>query len=735
MLRRPIVLAALIAIFEIVFVLTLPEHYTTFIFFALLLLGASIFACIKAKKKEVLLLLIPTIVLCAVFPYFTFNKYEKASMDLVADLQKEQTPEFVATVDECKTYSSYSQIFVSIKDAGGKKLEYPLKARVGCFSPLYLDKGDTLVFTGNPISVSEIENDDFDTTSYLKSKKVFIDIPSCSVISSSGSTETSLISSLRNYTRKVIYKYVDRDMEFKTASLCYAMFAGDKNSIPKEIKDSFSESGLSHILCVSGMHLTLLAGTLFIILSFFSVHKKTKCVLIICLCVFYTIFTGFSLSATRACIMCILSYTGMIIGRKTDGYISLFLSLLVILFFSPYSIFDISLILSFCATLGILALSEFSVKYTGKNIILKAICTLFDTFLANLGAVIFTLPVCAFSFGGVSIMSIASTMTVSVIFEVLLTLLLLLVAVSPISFISLEAIPDLIGKISDLLCYAIIKISDFFSYFRYAKITSVSSELFISVFAFLVLILSVFIAIENSFARRLTAAFVIVLGVVFCIVSLVFTIHDDNQYKVSYFRQNENDRQLSVKLATKGYLLINADDILCLDKDKLPFDYKYKNNYLLIIPDKNISVAVLAQNIKIFNDRFGFEEILVPFTNDGKLLSDELLSYGIDCNYISEDFTVKDISVKHTFDENAFYLDIDDGTTHTGILFAEKYTPEYFGDDTDICAFFTRKTKNQFNPDKDIMPKCDEFITRLKKGASLENTTNTFGKKTVIIKG
>jgi hypothetical protein len=36
--------------------------------------------------------------------------------------------------------------------------------------------------------------------------------------------------------------------------------------------------------------------------------------------------------------MCILSYTGMIIGRKTDGYISLFLSLLVILFFSPLSI-------------------------------------------------------------------------------------------------------------------------------------------------------------------------------------------------------------------------------------------------------------------------------------------------------------------------------------------------------------------------------------------------------------
>ena len=102
---------------------------------------------------------------------------------------------------------------------------------------------------------------------------------------------------------------------------------------------------------------------------------------------------------------------------------------------------------------------------------------------------------------------------------------------------------------------------------------------------------------------------------------------------------------------------------------------------------------------------------------------------------MSDDFTAKNINVTYTYDENAFCLDINDGKTHTSILYADKYNSGCFDNNADICAFFTRKTKNQFNPEQDEMPDCGEFITRLKKGVSIDGITNTFGKKTITIKG
>ena len=249
MLRRPIVLASLFAFVETILFLSFPGAFHIIFPCAVLLLALCIFICIIKGRKEFLLVFIPTIVICTLFPYFSFLKYEKASSEFVSKFKDNPQTEYTATVEDCKNYSSYTQFFVNINAADGKTLDYPIKARVGCYSPIYLDKGDTIFFAGTPINVSEIENDTFNTTNYLKGKKIFLDFPACTV-SSSLSGKPSLISSLRSYTRKTVYRYVDINMDFETASVCYAMFTGEKDSIPSEIKESCTESGLAPILCV-----------------------------------------------------------------------------------------------------------------------------------------------------------------------------------------------------------------------------------------------------------------------------------------------------------------------------------------------------------------------------------------------------------------------------------------------------------------------------------------------------
>lgn len=735
MLRRPIVLAATVAFIQINLILAFPQYITYIIVGTLAFTVFFLPFCIKARTCTVLLVLLPTIIVCASTSYFSFTRFENTSEKLITSLQSSEDTKYTAIVDECRTYSSYSQIFVTLENSESNKFNIPLRARLNCYSGYSLEKGDKVVFQGTPISVTQIENDGFDTTNYLRSKRIFIDFPSASIIESFPSDKTSLLSELQKYTRQAISKYVRQDYDFDAAYVCYAIFAGDQNLIPKDIKDSFSECGLTHILCVSGMHLAILSAICFSLLSIFSVHKRAKCIIIIALCIFYTAFTGFSLSTVRACIVCVISYIGMMSGRKTDAYISLFFSLLVICTVSPYSVLDISLILSFCATLGIICLSEFMPLYDGNNPLLKTLCAVAGVTLSNLGAVVFTLPVCAVSFGGISLMSVVATMAVSLIFEVLLLCLLFLMLLSPLSFLAaIDIVLDFIGKICNILCSGIIKVSDFFSHFRYASITSAFPDIFALLFICLIILLSVFIAFEFSHARRFCIAAIVTLSVVFSVISLVYSIADDRAYKVTYYRKNADDRQLCIKLGTQGYLLVNADTDLCTYKDDAPFDYKYKNNYLLIVPDDKIIPSVLSKNIKIFDSRFGIKHVYIAKTKEATELASELEENGIKCHFLPSESRVGNIIIKYICDDY-FYLTVDDKETKTALLFDEKYNESVFEDDCDICAFFTRETKNQFDINKDTKPKCDNFFTRIKKDVTSSGITNTFGEKTITIKG
>ena len=279
-----------------------------------------------------------------------------------------------------------------------------------------------------------------------------------------------------------------------------------------------------------------------------------------------------------------------------------------------------------------------------------------------------------------------------------------------------------------------IKLSEFFSNFRYATVTAHYSEFFIIFFIAIIIALSIFIAFDFKKCRILCTSAVVILGVTFSCLSLYFSIIDDGIYKITYYRKNENDRELSIKLGDKGYLLINADSSLCYDKEDLPFDSKRGVNYLLVIPDDCVDVSVLANEIEIFKERFGLKNVYVPQSTKGTSLAREFEAYGIECLYLPKESAVGNFKIDYMFDETLFLV-ADDGEVSTAILFGEKYDKTYFDENHNICAYFTRKTKNQFDINKDVKPECAEFITRLGKDVSKEDITNTFGEKTVIIKG
>ncbi len=730
-IRRPIVLISLFSLIEI-FLLVLNIELLPIIL-VLSVLSGIIFAFIFFREEKLLAIICTVMLIIPVINAgYSYYKRLLPAKNLAKDFGKETDTVYTADIYDHTSFGNYSTSFAKITHVGSKRLEKPVKSRIVCYGATYLRENSSVVFKGVPTFISDIEKDDFDTQFYLFGKGVFLDFDKVEIISAAKSENTDIFSSLRYKTKSILYKYFPYKTE-GNVSVAYAMFTGDSSLISKSTKSDFSKSGTLHVLCVSGMHLVVLCSFLSAFLKGLTLSKPVRCLIIMAFCILYTSFTGFSLSTLRACIMCIITYIGLILGKRSDAYISLFLSAYIITSIDPFSLFDISLILSFTATLGLMVVSSMVPKLKHRGFFNSLATDIAAALLCGVGAICFTLPFCAFFFGEMSLYSIVSTLIISLPSEILLSLLFGLILLSPISFFSFgDTILSFLGYICSCLSGFTITIAEFFAKLKFASISSVFGELFLIIFLSMFLLLSPAIAFKRRGVICIIASLLILSSAMQIGISLYFNIREDALYKVFYYRKNEEDRQLSIKLGPSGYLLVNADNKLCTNPSLCPFDSYNKCNYLLIIPDDIIDAKSLSRSIKSFYADFGIKKIYVPETADGADLFLELTACGIKCDFFPMNFTFDNIRIDGHFDGFNSLL-IDDGKVCTNIVYANKYDEAYFEEFSDKCMFLTRKTKNQFDTSCNIPPNCSEFYARLKKGEVYENTINLFGIKSIEI--
>ena len=144
---------------------------------------------------------------------------------------------------------------------------------------------------------------------------------------------------------------------------------GDKSYIEEEIQENFRISGISHILAVSGMHVSYIILVINLIFKKNFGKRKTNLIIILFL-IFYMFFTGFSPSIVRASVMSFLILGAELFHRKNDFATSISLSLLIILIYNPFLIKNIGLQFSYIATIGIIILQD-NVKKFIKSIKIK----------------------------------------------------------------------------------------------------------------------------------------------------------------------------------------------------------------------------------------------------------------------------------------------------------------------------------------------------------------------------
>ena len=163
---------------------------------------------------------------------------------------------------------------------------------------------------------------------------------------------------------KLLYKIkrqASRDLEKlypeQQSAFLKSLFLGEKSALSKEEKGLYQEAGIAHILAVSGLHLSLVGGTCFVLLRLLGMELSYASILSSFFVLSFALFTGSSGSTLRAMLMFFVYFFGKNLGRGQDRISSLSLSLLLLLFLQPLFLYSVGFQCSFYSLFLLLLLS------------------------------------------------------------------------------------------------------------------------------------------------------------------------------------------------------------------------------------------------------------------------------------------------------------------------------------------------------------------------------------------
>ena len=238
------------------------------------------------------------------------------------------------------------------------------------------------------------------------------------------------------------------------AGLPQAMLTGNRSGLSEAVKETLSAAGASHVVAVSGLHVAMLMGVIFLLLG----RSRRSSILGLGVLILFVLMTGASPSVVRASLMLGLLLLAPFFREENDPPTSLALAGLLILLANPWTVANVSFQLSFAAVAGLLLVSKplldcflglARVKklldWSGpktwprllRNLLLRALRGL-TRFLcasvsATLGALLFSAPIAAATFGSMPVYGVLTNLFVLPLASVCLSGALLVLALGLVS--------------------------------------------------------------------------------------------------------------------------------------------------------------------------------------------------------------------------------------------------------------------------------------------------------------
>ncbi len=268
-----------------------------------------------------------------------------------------------------------------------------------------------------------------------------------------------------NRFKTLIRELLDQMLGEDIGALALGFFLGDTQEIAPSVLRDFRRTGVFHILSVSGLHLTVLLGSVDWMLQKLRIPRRGRIPVLSLLGLCLLALTGFASSACRSVLMLLIVYLQFMVLEEYDGITSLFFSAVLIVLFSPYAVNDLGFWMSFQATLGLLTvfpLWERKHHSTKKRSLIGRLGNIFGSILSGLlltlVANLFLLPIFWISFGEISWISFVCNILIAPLSSVFLVSIpiLLLVCRIPLVGQGIAFLVHALGKV-------IIGIAEWFS--------------------------------------------------------------------------------------------------------------------------------------------------------------------------------------------------------------------------------------------------------------------------------
>lgn len=282
----------------------------------------------------------------------------------------------------------------------------------------------------------------FNYRNYLKQSKIYGSMYATNIkIVGHKSSIFEKIFILKNKFYNTLENIYDDE---NTIAFLKGILLGDSSNLDDEIKNKFKDSSMSHVLAISGMHVSYVIIGVQAVLNKIINSRKLKNYITILILVFFVIITGCAPSCIRACIMSIMLLISQNFYRKNNFYISILFTFIVLLFINPFNVFAVGMWLSFGGTLGIVLFHKFLLRYFECKFKIKSkfLKDFLSIFLVSFSAQIMILPIMIYCFNTVSLTFFISNLLIYFLIGPLLSL----------GYISL-ILGTLIPKIRNFYCY------------------------------------------------------------------------------------------------------------------------------------------------------------------------------------------------------------------------------------------------------------------------------------------
>lgn len=442
--KRPMFFAALVCGVSAFVSLYLPVLAIIIITIAVALF---VFLAVKWDYKYIT-------VLIAVIVFTISFGVQFANIHLVKECDQQKISGRFLVVSSPQTYDKFNT--VTLKTLDNKTLPKGVKCLGFDYKKESLYAGDIIYAT---LKISSIDkNDEYRLYDYGNSVYA-----TATVTQVEKTTQYNVFyktaQAIRDYARDT----ATANFEGDTAGFLVALTTGDKTLISEDFSNNVNTTGISHIIVVSGMHLSIIITAVFFLIDRLFYNKYIRCVLSVEVVIIISAICGFTMSVLRAAATYLIAGLAPIFNRDNDPLSSLFTAVTIILISAPFAVANASFQLSVLSTLAVIWVvpyySEIVISFFKiKSKLFKAVN---EIVLCSVFANIFTLPVIIKMVGYTSIVSPFTNLIATYPVTIILVLNIIALVLSAIPGIRMVGGLFLwfAGKCSEILVAVINKIA------------------------------------------------------------------------------------------------------------------------------------------------------------------------------------------------------------------------------------------------------------------------------------